>query len=306
MATSEGNAPEASAGGPPQGSSQPTDHPSPPEAGPHVQPDVGPPPPEPHHPEVQHEHSDVNVRAILWSGAFIVVLAAVTHVVVWLMFLGYQKREEVRDARITPMFKELNEEPLPERLLAVPPPRLEGFEPAATLLVVRKDNGEEVRLDLDPNAEIEFGEPPNVQKGKKGYDLSEGMYVSVVYRPEVGHNVVLAVQFPPGDVLSGAPSGQRRDVNWGVYGTIVRLDPKSINERRAWAEERLKHFGPVPDDKKAVRIPLGDAMRLILEYGPLKKEYLPAADGKDPAAGQRSRLMPTQTNSGRGRTGEAR
>src|SRR5436309_1486890 len=138
--------------------SHPVDH-----AGTEVQPDFGPPPPEPQHPEVKHEHSDVNVRAILWSGAFIVVLAAITHVVVWFLFQGYQRREEASKADILPAFREENEKRLPTRLLDVPSPRLEGFEPSATLLIVRKDNGDEVRLDLDPDAEITI----NQERGRK-------------------------------------------------------------------------------------------------------------------------------------------
>ena len=37
-------------------------------------------------PETHHERSDVNVRALLWFAAIFIVFAAVTHLVLWVMF----------------------------------------------------------------------------------------------------------------------------------------------------------------------------------------------------------------------------
>lgn len=37
-------------------------------------------------PETHHERSDVNVRALLWFAAIFIIFAAVTHLVLWVMF----------------------------------------------------------------------------------------------------------------------------------------------------------------------------------------------------------------------------
>jgi hypothetical protein len=40
-------------------------------------------------PETHHEKSDVNVRALLWAVVIFVVFAAVTHLLLWLLFRGF-------------------------------------------------------------------------------------------------------------------------------------------------------------------------------------------------------------------------
>ena len=48
---------------------------------------------QPHHADVAHETSDVNIRAILTFGAGLILLGAVVYFVVWLLF-GYLSRRE--------------------------------------------------------------------------------------------------------------------------------------------------------------------------------------------------------------------
>jgi hypothetical protein len=40
-------------------------------------------------PETHHEKSDVNVRALLWAVIIFVIFAAVTHLLLWLLFKGF-------------------------------------------------------------------------------------------------------------------------------------------------------------------------------------------------------------------------
>jgi len=40
-------------------------------------------------PETHHEKSDVNVRALLWAVVIFVVFAAVTHLLLWLLYRGF-------------------------------------------------------------------------------------------------------------------------------------------------------------------------------------------------------------------------
>ena len=48
----------------------------------------------PHHDEVAHETSDVNIRAILSFGGGLLVLAAIVYFVVWLLFGYFTRRED--------------------------------------------------------------------------------------------------------------------------------------------------------------------------------------------------------------------
>ena len=41
--------------------------------------------------ETQHEKSDVNVRALIWFVVIFVAFAAVTHVLLWMLFQGFVK-----------------------------------------------------------------------------------------------------------------------------------------------------------------------------------------------------------------------
>ena len=54
-------------------------------------------------PEVLHEGSDVNVRAILGFGAGLLVAAVLIHFMVWLLFLYFSGRETTRDAADYPL-----------------------------------------------------------------------------------------------------------------------------------------------------------------------------------------------------------
>ena len=55
-------------------------------------------PANPDNPDVSHEGTDVNVRAILGWGAGLLVAAVLIHFVVWLLFLYLSGRETTRDA----------------------------------------------------------------------------------------------------------------------------------------------------------------------------------------------------------------
>jgi hypothetical protein len=66
------------------------------------------PPPAAHgtsrdNPEVRHETSDVNIRAILGFGAALALVAVVVHVLLWLLFMYFQSREASGAARLLPL-----------------------------------------------------------------------------------------------------------------------------------------------------------------------------------------------------------
>jgi hypothetical protein len=60
-------------------------------------------PANPDNPEVEHEGSDVNVRAILGFGAGLIVAAVAIHFIVWLLFLYLSGAEATRDTADFPL-----------------------------------------------------------------------------------------------------------------------------------------------------------------------------------------------------------
>jgi hypothetical protein len=60
-------------------------------------------PSNPDNPEVEHEGSDVNVRAILGFAAGLIVAAVLIHFIVWLLFLYLSGAETTRDTPDFPL-----------------------------------------------------------------------------------------------------------------------------------------------------------------------------------------------------------
>jgi hypothetical protein len=86
-----------------------------------------PDPAGPNNPDVAHEHSDVNVRALFAiGGGLALTLSAVYLVMLWVNDLLAAR--SARDHPVTfPLAAEENARPLPDRLAGVPAPRLEGL-----------------------------------------------------------------------------------------------------------------------------------------------------------------------------------
>jgi len=71
-------------------------------------------------PQVHHEESDVNIRAIFGFGAGLVVVAAVIHVAIWLLFMYFTNREAVSTPRQYPLAAEQSQLPPEPRLQVTP------------------------------------------------------------------------------------------------------------------------------------------------------------------------------------------
>jgi hypothetical protein len=54
-------------------------------------------------PEVQHEHSDVNIRAILTFGVALTIVAAVVHLLIYVLFGYFSNREGVQKRATYPL-----------------------------------------------------------------------------------------------------------------------------------------------------------------------------------------------------------
>jgi hypothetical protein len=81
------------------------------------------PPPAPSHdnPEVRHEPSDINYRWVVGTAIGILVMAAITHLVCWWVFAGFEARERNAKASPFPLAAQARDQPPPE-------PRLEGVK----------------------------------------------------------------------------------------------------------------------------------------------------------------------------------
>lgn len=71
-------------------------------------------------PTVAHEHSDVNVRAILGFVAGLIVVAVVLHVAVWLLFVAFERRTAAADPPPAPLAQPAGQLPPNPRLQTRP------------------------------------------------------------------------------------------------------------------------------------------------------------------------------------------
>jgi hypothetical protein len=124
-------------------------------------------------PEVHHETSDVNIRAVLGFGFGLIVAGIFIHFAIWLLFMFFESRE----ARVAPEFPLAagQENRLP------PEPRLQK-NPRQELRDMKKEeddiltsygwvdqNGGVVRMPIDEAMKllVERGLPARPQDGKK-------------------------------------------------------------------------------------------------------------------------------------------
>lgn len=73
-----------------------------------------------HNPEVAHEDSDVNVRALLWSAVLLVVTALAISVSMWGLFVVFDRMEAKNDPPVTPLMAPAGQFPPEPRLQTTP------------------------------------------------------------------------------------------------------------------------------------------------------------------------------------------
>jgi hypothetical protein len=72
-------------------------------------------------PEVHHEESDVNIRAILGFGAALIVVAAVVHLLIYVLFGYFTRREQVQTPAEYPLAATQEKREPPEPRLQTDP-----------------------------------------------------------------------------------------------------------------------------------------------------------------------------------------
>ena len=80
-----------------------------------------------HKEEVAHEHSDVNVRAILIFCIGLIAVAAVVHLATWGLFKVFERQAAANDPVLSPLARPVGQLPPEPRLLTNEPQNLQQF-----------------------------------------------------------------------------------------------------------------------------------------------------------------------------------
>lgn len=80
-----------------------------------------------HNPDTAHEHSDINVRAIIWFVAVLTAIALAINVAMWGMFVVLQRYERAHEPAVTPLARPANQPPPEPRLQTTPWTDLRAF-----------------------------------------------------------------------------------------------------------------------------------------------------------------------------------
>ena len=104
-----------------------------------------PAPPDPAAIARGHEGTAVSMRGIVYTMATLIVVAAITHVVVWYMMIGYEKASARQDPRPSPLAREVEAAPPQPWLQPSPPQGAEVRQPWQDMEAYRKR--EDARLN---------------------------------------------------------------------------------------------------------------------------------------------------------------
>jgi hypothetical protein len=152
-------------------------------------------------PEVHHETSDVNVRAIVWFGVIFVIFAILTHILLWGLFKYYAWNERRNQPRAATLVRE-EPRPVPEpRLQVNPPAELDRFaaEEAARLAGYSWADREKgtVRIPIDRAIDIvaQRGLPVATEGGEVTGEIAPAPAGTGV---TIDRQVTMPAEAPPG------------------------------------------------------------------------------------------------------------
>jgi hypothetical protein len=167
-----------------------------------------------HNPEVHHEHSDINVRAILWFVIVLATTAAVVHVAMYGLFKVFDRMEAANDPSI-PLGRPIAVAPPDPRLQTTPWQDLKAFRATEDQALhsygwVGRNAGV-VSLPIDRAKELllERGLPTRSGAG----DPTEGTHVASTGESNSGRMI------PAGQ--PDASSGQGQDTSGGAGETAT-------------------------------------------------------------------------------------
>jgi hypothetical protein len=87
-------------------------------------------PAEMHNEDVAHEHSDINIRAVLGFAAGLVVVTMVVYLLMWGLFVGLEHNAASNDPQLSPLSVPAGQEPAGVRLLTNEPAALREMREA--------------------------------------------------------------------------------------------------------------------------------------------------------------------------------
>jgi len=147
-------------------------------------------------PDVAHEHSDISIRGLVWFLAMLVVVAAATHLAMWLLLKGLQNLERGNDPFVTPLAAAPGQLPAEPRLQTTPWADMRRFrEDESKRLHAYGWVDEKTGVGHLP---IERAKELLLERGLKSRtdmpaDPSEGTNVAASGEPAGGHNIRVTV-----------------------------------------------------------------------------------------------------------------
>ena len=240
-------------------------------------------------PGVSYEKSGFDFWLILRLGLGLIVTVVVLQLAVWWLLVHY----EIPNA--PPLLGESSlglddaRRPLGQRLLDVPPPHLEGIErdeqPAHP--AHRRKRAAEV---------LRRPEYPRQHQGRTArlFELREGQAVTITYHMPGGAagglGVATSVRSPPMKAATET-AHEPADATRMLTATVVKVEPRSVEAARAWADVQMDRYGWADRAKGIVRIPVETAMEEVLKSREFRSGARQKSDGRI--------ARPGRSNSGR-------
>lgn len=241
-------------------------------------------------PGVSYEKSGFDFWLILGLGICLIIVVLVIHLAGWLLLVHFvipnapplegESSLGLDDARRS----------LGQRLLDVPPPHLEGIERESSLLILRTGESEPQRFYVAPNIQVSIN-----GRVARLFELREGQAVTITYHMPGGVagglGVATSVRCPPIRAATET-AHELADATRIVTSTVVKVEPRSVEAARAWADVQMDRYSWADRTKGIVRIPVAAAMEEVLKSRKFRSDARDKSDGRI--------APPERSNSGRG------
>lgn len=215
-------------------------------------------------PGVAHESEAFDFWLIVWVGAGLAATCLVIQIALWGLLGGFERRHTVPPESVSALAKEDADRPLGQRVDNVPGPHLEGVERESSLLELLTENGEKHRFFTSVDLHVRIG----TNEKARLFELREGQRVTLSYYmpggTRGGLGVVTSVRSPPVQAEQKKPQPELPDVARTLNGKILRIEPRSIADARAWAEVQMARTGWIDRQKEIVHVPIDKAMEEVL------------------------------------------
>jgi hypothetical protein len=225
-------------------------------------------------PGVSHESEAFAFRLILWVGGGLAVTVVVVVSALWFLLGGFERINTVPSGAASELALEEARKPFGQRLDDVPGPHLEGIERESSLLVVLSESGKEMRFYTAADIHVRIG----ANEKARLFELREGQRVTLAYYLPGGEGGGLGVVTSVTADSAHDRAEQKThpsdfpDASRTLDGTIIRIEPRSINAARQWAEVQMGRYGWIDRNKEIVHVPIEKAMEEVLKSKEFRAE----------------------------------